>query len=224
MRKNKINIIYEDKYIIVVNKPPGLLAIANEQEKENTMFHKVLLYLKQKNKKNKVFVVHRLDKDTSGLMVLAKDERIKHHMQTNWDQIVKARTYIAIVEGHVIKDHDTIKTWLKETKTLLTYSSSIPNDGKLAITKYKKLKANKRYSLLEIDILTGRKNQIRVHMSDIGHPIAGDKKYNAQTNPLKRLGLHANILKLYHPVTKELIQFNAPIPKEFTGMFGDENI
>ena len=223
MRKDRIDIIYEDKSIIVVNKPSGLLTISTENEKEKTLFHKVITYEKQKNKNNKVFIVHRLDRDTSGLIVFAKSERIKNILQDNWDKMAKTRSYIAVVEGKVEKKKETIKNWINERSNFTSYTSEKPNDGKLAITKYELLNTSKSYSLLKIEILTGRKNQIRVHMKDIGHPIIGDKKYDAKTNPLKRLGLHANILEIEHPITHQVMKFETKIPSHFLNMFNIKN-
>lgn len=219
MKKDRINIIYEDKFIIVVNKPAHLLTIATDNEKEKTLFHKVISYEKKKNKNNKVFIVHRLDRDTSGLVIFAKSEQVKKLLQDNWDQTAKLRGYVAVVEGKVNKPNMTIKTWIKGKANLVSFSSFQPNDGKLAITKYELLSTSKSYSLLNIQILTGRKNQIRVHMKDIGHPIIGDKKYGAKTNPLKRLGLHANVLEIMHPITHQLMKFEIPIPDSFLNMF-----
>ena len=216
MRKDRIKILYEDKSIIVVSKPSHLLTISTDNEKEKTMFHKVIEYERKKNKNNKVFIVHRLDKDTSGILVFAKNERIKRQLQDNWQNT--KRYYQAVVEGNVEKKEDTIKSYLKENKALITYSTN-KSDGKLAITKYKVIKTNKKYSLLDIEILTGRKNQIRVHMNDINHPIIGDKKYNAKTNPIKRLGLHANKLVLQHPITKQIMTFEDKPPKEMLNLF-----
>ena len=216
MRKDRIKILYEDKSIIVVSKPSHLLTISTDNEKEKTMFHKVIEYERKKNKNNKVFIVHRLDKDTSGILVFAKNERIKRQLQDNWQNT--KRYYQAVVEGNVEKKEDTIKSYLKENKALITYSTN-KSDGKLAITKYKVIKTNKKYSLLDIEILTGRKNQIRVHMNDINHPIIGDKKYNAKTNPIKRLGLHANKLILQHPITKQPMTFEDKTPKEMLSLF-----
>ena len=221
-RKNKLDIIYQDKFIIVINKPSGLLTVSTEKEKEHTLFHKVYLYEKQKNKNNKIFIVHRLDKDTSGLVIFAKTEKIKYLLQDNWDNIVKTREYMALVSGCVKKEKDTIKSWLKENKNFTVYSSNKKDDGKLAITNYERLKTNGNYSLLKINISTGRKNQIRVHMQDIGHPIVGDKKYNSKSNPIKRLGLHANKLEILHPITKEQLIFESNTPKCFTEVFKNE--
>ena len=214
MRKGYIDIVYEDKDIIVVNKESNLLTISTEKEKTKTLFHNVLTYLKQKNKNNKVFIVHRLDKDTSGLVVFAKSELNKNILQKNWDETV--RKYYAVVNGKCLKSEGTFKSWLKETKTLITYSSNIKDDGKLAITKYKTLKTNDKYSLLEINLLTGRKNQIRVHMKELNHPIVGDKKYGFGEG--KRLYLHAYYLELNHPRTKHKIVFELKLPKEFENM------
>ena len=223
MRKDKIDLVYEDKAIIVVNKPSGLLTISTDNEKERTLFHKVISYEKQKNKNNKIFIVHRLDKDTSGLIVFAKSERIKNILQDNWDKMAKTRGYVAAVEGKVEKKKDTIKNWIHERANFTSYTSDKPNGGKLAITKYELLNTSKSYSLLKIVILTGRKNQIRVHMKDIGHTIVGDKKYGAKTNPLKRLGLHANILELEHPITHKVMKFETDIPTQFSNMFNTKN-
>lgn len=212
MKKEKLDIIYEDKFIIVVNKPSGLLTISTDNEKEKTLYHKVYEYLKQKHKNNKIFIVHRLDKDTSGLVVFAKSEKVKMILQDNWDKV--KRCYYAIVNGIVEKDEDTIVSYLKETKSLLVYST---NDfkGKLAITEYKKIVSNSKYSLLNINIKTGRKNQIRVHLNDIGHSIVGDKKYGIKHNPINRLCLHAYYLELIHPITNEILKLESKYPKEF---------
>lgn len=218
-KKEKLDIVYEDKELIIINKPAGLLTVSTEKEKEKTLYHRVSEYLKKKNKNNKVFVVHRLDKDTSGIIIFAKNEKIKQILQNSWDDIIKLRQYVAIVEGEVIEKKKTIKSWLKETSTLMTYSSNKPNDGKLAITKYRCVLSNKNNSLLEIEILTGRKNQIRVQLNDIGYPIIGDKKYGSKTNPIKRLGLHANKLIFIHPSTKKELILEVDLPNEFVNIF-----
>lgn len=214
MKKQKINIVYEDKDILVVDKPPKLLTVSTEKEKTKTLFHMVYQYVKQKNKNNKIFIVHRLDKDTSGLVVFAKSEKVKHLLQDNWNNLVTIRGYIALVEGN-IKKGGTIISYLKETKTHFTYSSNDRKHGKKAITKYELLESSNNYTLININILTGRKNQIRVHMKDINHPIAGDKKYGAKTNPIGRMALHAYILEFYHPISKEKMHFETEIPSGF---------
>ncbi len=212
MKKDKLDIIYEDKDLIVVNKPTHLLTISTDNEKERTLFHKVYLYLKKKNKNNKVFVVHRLDKDTSGLIVFAKSEMVKKKLQNNWDKSI--RNYVAVVNGNPKKEKDTLRSYLKETKTLLVYSTK-DKDGELAITNYQKVMTNNEYSLLSINIKTGKKNQIRVQLSDIGHSIVGDKKYGFKKDPLRRLCLHANYLEFIHPITNKKMAFDIDIPKSF---------
>lgn len=214
MVKDKLDIIYEDKDIIVINKPAHLLTVATDDEKIKTLYHKVYEYLKRKNKNNKVFIVHRLDKDTSGIVLLAKNEKLKRELQDNWNEYAKSREYIAVVEGFVDPLKKTIKEYLKETKTFLNYATDDKN-GKEAITEYEVIKRYKSHSILKINILTGRKNQIRVAMQDINHPIIGDKKYGSTKNPLRRLCLHASRLELFDPRTKKIITFEAKIPKEF---------
>ena len=206
-----LNIIYEDDDIIVVNKPYGILTIASKKEKEHTLYREVSKYLKKENKK--VFIIHRLDKDTSGIIMFAKNQKIQKLYQNNWNDLAKIREYSAVVEGVTdVKGH--IESYLKQTKTLKVYSSK-NKDGYFAITNYEKVKNNNKFSLLKIHILTGRRNQIRCHMSDIGHPIVGDKRYHAKSNPINRLALHANKLVIINPLTKEIMTFSCPIPKEF---------
>jgi 23S rRNA pseudouridine1911/1915/1917 synthase len=217
MKKDKLDIIYEDKSLIVVNKPSHLLTISTDNEKEKTLFHKVMLYEKRKNKNNKVFIVHRLDKDTSGIILFAKDEKIKFKLQNNWEKEAK-RGYVAIVNGKT-KNKETLKSYLAETKTLMVYSTD-EKHGKLAITEYEKIKENKKMTLLKIKIKTGRKNQIRVQLNDNGNSIVGDKKYgDNKFDPLRRLCLHANYLEIIHPVTNKKMVFETEIPKEFLKIF-----
>ncbi len=206
--KDNINILYEDEYLIIVDKIFGLLTVGTLKEKENTLYKYVSLYVKKYNKNNKIFIVNRLDKDTSGIVVFAKNESIKDYMQNNWDNIVKLREYTATVHGKVT-DGGIIKSYLKENKEHFVYSSST---GKLAVTEYEVIKSMNN-SMLRIILHTGRKNQIRVHMKDINHPVLGDKKYGIKDN-YKRLMLHANKLSFIHPVTKKLINVNSNIPKE----------
>ena len=212
----KLDIVYQDKDIIVVNKDAHLLTIGTEKERDNTLYHKVLMYEKTKRKSNKIFIVHRLDKETSGLVLFAKREEIKDILQNNWDIYAIERKYLAVVEGKLKKKEDTLKNHLMENSIHHVYVS---DNGKLAITKYKVLKESKSYSLLDIVITTGRKNQIRAQLSNIGSPIIGDKKYNAKTNPLRRLGLHANKLVIRHPITNEVMTFESKVPSEFMRMF-----
>ena len=218
----KLDIIYEDKELLVINKPAKKLTIATTKEQNRTLYHEAREYIKKQNPRNKIFIVHRLDKDTSGVILLAKNEKIKKLLQDNWDYLCINREYNAIVEGKPEKKHDIIKSYLLENKTLQVYSTNDSRKGKLAITEYEIMASNKSYSLLKINIKTGRKNQIRVHMSDIGCPIVGDKKYKAITNPLNRLGLHAKVLEIKHPVTKKIMKFEAKLPKVMSLMFGGE--
>lgn len=202
-----LKILYEDKYIIAVDKPSGLLTIANLKERENTLYYKVSSYLKSKNQK--VFIVHRLDKDTSGIVLFAKSKDIKDKLQDNWENT--KREYIALVHG-IIDKKGIIKSYLKEAKSLLVYSTNDKN-GKLAITEYERLKNNNNYSLVKINIKTGRKNQIRVHLNDINHPIVGDKKYsNFKDKGINRLCLHASYLEFIHPLNQSIIKIESDIP------------
>ena len=210
-KKDKLDIIYEDKMLLVVNKPSGLLTISTEKEKEKTLFHKVFEYIKKKNKNNKIFILHRLDKDTSGIVMFCKDQKLKFLIQNNWDKLVKLRQYVAVVEGVPPKEKDSLKSWLSESKTLKTYSTN-KKEGHLAITNYRLISSNNGYSLLEIEIKTGRKNQIRVQLSDEKIPIIGDKKYGSKKNPINRLGLHANKIIFINPVTRKEMVFETDIP------------
>lgn len=211
-KKDKLNILYEDKYIIAISKPHNLLTIGTNKERYNTLYRKVSEYVKKQHKSNKIFIVHRLDKDTSGIIIFAKKEEIKRKLQRNWDKF--KRKYIALVEGKITKS-DTIKNYLTETKTLKTYITNDKKIGKLAITKYTPIKSNKEYSLLEIEIFTGRKNQIRVHMESIKHPIVGDKRYGAKKNPIRRMCLHATYLEFIHPITNKKIIVEDTYPNIF---------
>ena len=212
-----INIIYEDKDIIVINKPSGLLTVATEKEKNKTAYHLVMEYLKKKNKNNRIFIIHRLDKDTSGIIMFAKNERAKHLYQDNWNDIVKKRCYYAVIDGKMENKEGTIKSYLKENGNMV-YSVK-DRSGKLAITEYKVLKERKNISLLDINLKTGRKNQIRVHMKENKTPILGDLKYGEKSKLINRLALHAYKLELVNPVTKKLLTFEINMPNEFKTLF-----
>lgn len=212
-----IDIIYEDKDIIVINKPSGLLTVATEKEKNKTAYHLVMEYLKKKNKNNRIFIIHRLDKDTSGIIMFAKNERAKHLYQDNWNDIVKKRCYYAVIDGKMENKEGTIKSYLKE-KGNMVYSVK-DRSGKLAITEYKVLKERKNISLLDINLKTGRKNQIRVHMKENKTPILGDLKYGEKSKLINRLALHAYKLELVNPVTKKLLTFEINMPNEFKTLF-----
>lgn len=208
----KIKIIYEDKYIIVVNKDSGVLSIGNDKNPYDSLYSYVKDYVKSKNKNNKIFIVHRLDKDTSGLMVFAKSEEVKIKLQNNWDNVI--RKYYAVVHGS-ISSYMNIESYLKENKMLYTYSS---NSGDYAHTEVFKVKSNSKYSLVDIRIYTGRKNQIRVHLSENGYPIVGDKKYGVKDGS-KTMLLVAYYLEFIHPITKELLTLKLDIPSDYLKYF-----
>lgn len=210
----KLDIIYEDKSLLVVNKPSGILTIATTKEKEKTLYHEVFEYLHRKNQK--VFIVNRLDKDTSGLIIFAKNQNIKNLLQSNWETTI--RKYYAVVIGKINKPN-TIEQYLIEGKDLKTYITTNKQKGKKAITMINPIKQTTAYTLLDVEIKTGRKNQIRVALSDLNHPIIGDKKYNAKKNPIGRLGLHSYYLEFVHPKTKQHIKLETKIPKEFSKIF-----
>lgn len=213
--KKKLDILYEDKFLLIVNKPANLLTISTDKEKDRTLYSYVYDYLKKKNKRNKVFIVHRLDKDTSGIIIFAKDEVIKYNLQDNWDKI--KRNYVAIVNGKVEKTKGVLKSYLNETKTHYTYSVKDKN-GKLAITEYEKILENKKYTMLSLNLKTGRKNQIRVQLADMGNSIVGDKKYGIKKDPIRRMALHANYIEFIHPKTKEKIVIDIDIPNSFVNL------
>ena len=213
--KHDINILYEDEDIIVINKPSGLLTIATAKEKEYTLYHFVMDYIKSKDKHNKIFIIHRLDKETSGIVVFAKNQKAKNIFQNTWEKNIIYRGYYAVVEGSLKEKEGTIKSYLTENSEYMVYSTNNKKDGKLAVTKYKVIKENSKYSLLDINILTGRKNQIRVHLKENGNVIVGDKKYGSNINPINRMALHAYKLELIDPRNNKKITFKAPMPTVF---------
>ncbi len=221
--EEKLDIIYEDEEFIVINKPSGLLSVATDKENSKTAYRMLTEYVRKSDPKNQVFVVHRIDKETSGVLMIAKNAEIRDLLQDDWNKLVTLREYIAIVDGNFNEKQGTIKSWLTETSTHIMYSSKGKNQGKEAITHYQVIKENRKYSLLRIKIDSGRKNQIRVHMNDAGHPIIGDDKYGSPTNPLKRLGLHASTLELTHPVTHKKLRFEAKTPAAFSRLFAQKS-
>ncbi len=214
-----LTILHEDQDVIVIQKDAGLLSVASPQENEITAYRQLMAHVRSKDPKNRIFVVHRLDRDTSGVMMFAKSANVQQILQNSWQDTVKERTYVALVEGSVKKPEGTISSWLKESNTLKMYSSPYPNDGQYAVTHYKVIQSNRNFSLLQVNLETGRKNQIRVHMQDIGHPIVGDKKYGAKTKQMGRLGLHARVLAFLHPAKGNLLRFETDIPKAFLSPF-----
>lgn len=202
-------ILYEDEDLLAIDKPSGLLSVSGGLEKERTAYHICREYLRKKNPQALIFVVHRLDKDTSGVLLFAKNEKIKHQLQENWNGIVRERGYIAFVEGRVEKQTGTLKNYLSESKTQQVYISNAKS-GKLAITHYRVLKYVKDNTLLEIYLDTGRKNQIRVQLAAISHPLIGDVKYNPHHYEKTRLCLHAHRLSLVDPRSGKLLTIEAP--------------
>ena len=206
-----LKIIYEDENIIIIDKPTKILTISNDKEKNKTLYREVSNYLKKENKK--VFVIHRLDYDTSGVIMFAKNKEVQELYQSKWNELAKIREYTAVVEG-ITDNKGHIESYLKQTKTLLVYSSK-SKDGYFAVTDYERIMYNNKYSMLKIHISTGRRNQIRCHMHDIKHPILGDSRYDSRYNPLGRLALHANKLVITNPISKKELTFVSKIPLEF---------
>lgn len=206
-----LKIVYEDDYIIVIDKASGLLSIATNTEKENTAYSQLRNYVKKASDRNKLFILHRLDKDTSGVMMFAKSAEIQEEMQRNWQRYVTKRTYLAVLEGAVKEDSGSVSSWLFEDQAHKMESTD-EQKGRQAITHFKVVKRKENFTLVEFQLDTGRKNQIRVHAQSMGHPICGDRKYGGKPSPFGRLGLHANILEFTHPVFKTSMQFKSPMP------------
>ncbi len=214
----RVKLVYEDDDIIVINKGYGILSMGTDKIKDGTAYSIVRDYVKWQNPRNKIFIVHRLDRDTSGLMMLAKSEQAKETMQHNWNNMVLNRKYLAVVEGKIEEAEGSIRSYLAETSQYEVYSTQNPEEGQLAVTRYRVLKCKNGYTLLEVELDTGRKNQIRVHMKDLGHPIAGDRKYGANSSPIHRLALHAQTHRFVHPVTRREMNFETPVPASFASM------
>lgn len=215
----KLPIIYEDEDFIALNKPYGILSVASDKEKAITMYRKVMDYVQEKDKHNRIYVVHRIDKETSGVLVFVKNEKLKDSLQEKWNELVLKRGYYAIVEGKLIKKEDRIINYLNKNSLNLMYLTS-KNDKKAqkCITNYKVIKENDKYSLLDVNIETGRKNQIRVTLGSLNHYVLGDDKYGEPENPINRLCLHAYELKLINPLNNKTYTFKASIPKEFENL------
>ena len=213
-----LKIVYEDRWLIVIEKNVGILSMAAGHASLNV---KSVLddYFKKSRQKCTAHVVHRLDRDTSGLMVYAKDIETEQILEHHWHQIVYDRRYVAVVSGEMEQDEGTIRNWLKDNKAYVTYSSPVDNGGKLAVTHFFVMDRTTEHSLVEFKLETGRKNQIRVHSADMGHPVCGDPKYGNGDDPLHRLCLHAWLLCFTHPVTGERMEFETPVPTAFRQLF-----
>jgi len=231
LKHPKLRIIYEDDALMVVEKKNGLLTVPyNPNSSETTVFSILKEYVKKQSRQATVHVVHRLDRETSGLLVFAKSPELQEYMRTYWRQLVSKRTYIALVEGTLAQKEGTITSWLTEdSRNAMVYSSPTDNGGQKAITHYKVIKENTihlnedpnsalSFSLVELNLETGRTNQIRVHMASIGHPVVGDRKYGHgnEYSPIDRLCLHARTIAFIHPITEKKVRFDTPAPKEFT--------
>jgi len=215
----RIKLVYEDDDILIVNKGYGVLSMGTDQVKDGTVYSEMRKYVKAHNPKAQVFIVHRLDRDTSGLMMLAKSRLAKDNLQHNWNNMVLNRKYVAVLEGELEGDKQgTVRSYLTENSKFEVYSVDDPSKGQLAVTRYKILARRRGHTLVELELDTGRKNQIRVHMKDLGHPIVGDRKYGAGHSPISRLALHARSLRFVHPITRKEMNFETPIPLRFQSL------
>lgn len=210
-----ITIIYEDNDIIVIDKHAGVLSVATNNKEKFTAYSLLYEHVKSNDPGNKIFIVHRLDRDTSGLMVFAKSAKVQKTMQKSWNDIIRERVYVALAEGHVDPPEGQISSYLRESKNMMVYSSQEPGDGQWAVTNYETVKSGDDFTMLRMSLRTGRKNQIRVHLHDIGYPVTGDKKYGAAQNPIGRMGLHALVIAFQHPVTGKEMRFETPVPRKF---------
>ncbi len=215
--KFSLKILFENDEIIAVEKPVGLLSVESDKESD-CAFKEVMNYLSAKQKNARPYILHRIDKETSGILLFAKDIKIHSKLKMRWNELVKTREYYAVVEGVLEKKQDVLLSYLKETQSNLMYATQDPT-GQKAITHYEVVAENAEYSLLKVRIDTGRKNQIRVQFLSIGHPVVGDEKYGSQQDPLGRLGLHASKIELEHPDSGELLSFFAPVPPSFRALF-----
>lgn len=218
-RHPRLSLVYEDNDILVINKGYGLLSMGTDSARKDVTAYSALKdYVKRQHPSNKVFIVHRLDRDTSGLMMFARTEEAKDAMQHNWNNMVIERNYLAVLEGVLEEDSGVVRSHLEENSRFEVYTTHVKGQGKLAVTRYKVLARGQGYTLVRFSLDTGRKNQIRVHASDLGHPIVGDRKYGASASPIHRLALHAASLKFVHPVTRRLMEFTLPVPSRFAGL------
>ena len=213
-RSQQLKLVYEDAYIIVIDKREGVPAVSSERKRERTAFNILTEYVQRSGKQRRIYGVHRLDREASGLMIFAKDERTKQNLQDNWERIVMERTYVAVLEGEMEKDRGVMASWMVDDKVYFA-QAPVNNASEKAVTNYVTIKRANGYSLMELELRNGRKEQIRVHMNEMGHPVVGDVKSGVDNDPLGRLALHAFRLCLYHPVTGEPLQFETPYPISF---------
>ena len=214
-----IKLVFEDNDIIVVDKGYGMLSTAAGRPSDDTVYNIIKKYARGFSDKANVYVVHRLDRDTSGLMLLTRTKQARDLLISNWNNMVVERKYIAVVEGQVEQKEGVIKSFLAENQeTFEMYSTTDNKQGQLAVTRYRVVKQGKKFAMVELELKTGRKNQIRVHMHDLGNPVSGDRKYGGHPSPIKRVALHATVLSFVHPITRQVVTFNSPIPDNFNKM------
>jgi len=223
----RIQIVYEDDDVLVINKGYGMLSVGTKGrndmpsvKKQENAYDILRAYVKEVDPRNKLWVVHRLDRHTSGLMMFAKSERAHDVLRHNWNNIILERQYVAVLEGYLEQDKGYVKSRLAENSQFVVYSTDVPGEGKLAVTHYEVIKRGNNHTLTHFSLDTGRKNQIRVHASDMGHPIAGDRKYGAKGSPINRLALHAETLRFAHPITRKDMNFRTPVPHDFYRAIG----
>jgi 23S rRNA pseudouridine1911/1915/1917 synthase len=216
----RVKLVYEGADILVIEKGYGLLSMGTDRISNGTAYTIMRDWVKWENPQNKLFIVHRLDRDTSGLMMMAKKESAKEAMQHNWNNMVISRKYVCVVEGYLDQDEGEIRSYLAENSKHEVYSTNNPEEGKLAVTNYRVIKRGLGHTMVEVSLETGRKNQIRVHMKELGHPIAGDRRYGAKASIIHRLALHAQTLRFVHPVTRRDMNFETPIPGTFFKLVG----
>ncbi len=220
-RHPRVRLVYEDDDVIVIHKGYGLLSVATESHRKlENAFDIVKAYIKKESPRNKLYVVHRLDRDTTGLMMFAKSKEAQEVLRHNWNNIILERQYVAVLEGYLEQDKGFVKSRLAENSEFVVYSTDNPEDGRLAVTHYEVMARGRGYSLVSFSLDTGRKNQIRVHAHDLGHPITGDHKYGARKSPINRLALHARTLRFAHPITRKDMRFETPVPPQFIATVG----
>jgi 23S rRNA pseudouridine1911/1915/1917 synthase len=214
-----VQIVFEDDDVIVINKRSGLLSIGSEKEKKQTAYRIITHHIQQENPVARLFVVHRLDREASGLMVFAKNKKTQVDLKDSWLQTFSKNMYLAVTEGTIEKDVETISSFLNESKALIVYSGNNPKLGKKAVTNYNVIKKNEFYTLLEVTQETERKHQLRVHLNSIGHPVIGDKKYDSKQNPLNRTAIHLRKINFIHPASGEKMEFETKVPDDFLRIF-----
>ena len=217
-KSQQVKLVYEDAYIIVVDKREGVPAVGSEKKRERTVFSILDDYVKRSGKQHRIYGIHRLDREASGLMIFAKDERTKQNLLENWDRLVTERAYVAILNGEMEKDKGVISSWLANDQLYVAHAAT-NNTGEKAVTHYTTIKRANGYTLVELDLGSGHREQIRLHMQELGHPIVGDNKYDTENNPLSRMAMHAFYLSFHHPVTGEFLKFETPYPANFSNLF-----